>query len=92
MGPKSGDTWVDGVRYGTCRYCHRLFVRTSDSHVYCCAQCRLNDTPDHKEYVKKLEKNRNDIKLIDKMAKEEGLTYGQYVAKHRLYTERKGTK
>lgn len=27
----------------------------------------------------------NDILHIQKLAREEGLTYGQYVAKHRLY-------
>lgn len=81
----SGDSEAKNVNYGTCKYCGKLFVKVIDKQIYCDRQCRLNDSPDHKKFMEKLKQNRNDIVTITKLAAEEGLSYGKFVAKHRLY-------
>ena len=81
----SGGNSTENVQYGTCKYCSKLFVKTTERQIYCDRQCRVNDSPSHKELMAKLARNRNDIVTITRLAAEEGLSYGKFVAKHRLY-------
>lgn len=76
---------VTNVNYGTCKYCGKLFVKVVDRQIYCDRQCRLNDSPDHKKFMAELARNHNDIVTITRLAAEEGLSYGKFVAKHRLF-------
>ena len=55
---------------------------------YCSQACKIQGRYQSRFDVKRehsRHENMNDILHIQKLAREEGLTYGQYVAKHRLY-------
>lgn len=76
-----------GVREFTCEWCGLKFM-SDRARKYCCDKCRDNAHNDrwHKKKTPKIKnKPKLSIEEVAALAKEEGLTYGQYCAKHGLY-------
>ena len=84
----------DELKWGVCKYCGATFEKNSPSHVYCSRYCndRWAEMADKMKVGTKIVTNKDDILEISRLAAAEGLSYGKYVAKHRLYTVRKEKK
>lgn len=85
---KGGASMDQEVKYSVCIGCGEVFMTKSDNANYCSQACKIQGRYQSRFEVKKEQsrhENMKDILHIQKLAKEEGLTYGQYVAKHRLY-------
>lgn len=69
-----------------CKWCGKEFVPTSCKNIFCCKQCHQkwkNDVSHKKKKQKPKEKKKSNHELIvdvDKEAKANGMTYGQWVA------------
>ena len=76
-----------GVREFTCLWCGLKFM-SDRARKYCCDKCRDNAN-DERCQARRRAKNKFKPKLsideITALAKEEGLSYGKYCAKHGLY-------
>lgn len=79
------------LKWGVCKYCGASFEKNSPSHVYCSKYCndRYGELMAKSKEGAKVVTNKNNILEICKLAEAEGMSYGKYVAKHRLYTVRK---
>lgn len=75
------------LKWGVCKYCGASFEKNSPSHVYC--NDRYGELMAKSKEGAKVATNKNNILEICKLAEAEGMSYGKYVAKHRLYTVRK---
>lgn len=76
------------VKYSVCLGCGEVFVKNGETDKFCSQACKIQGRYQSRFDVKKEQsrhENMKDILHIQKLAREEGLTYGQYVAKHRLY-------
>lgn len=76
------------MKYAVCLGCGEVFEKKSETVNFCSQACKINGRYQSRFDVKKEQsrhENMKDILHIQKLAREEGLTYGQYVAKHRLY-------
>lgn len=68
-----------------CRHCYELFIPTSKRQIFCCKECRRNEYkyPARRELksVKVEIKSQPEKTLagINKIAKDMGLTYCQYM-------------
>lgn len=85
---KGGKVMGEEVRYATCLGCGEIFTTTKITQNYCSDACKIKGRYQSRFDVKKeatRHENMRDIKYIAKLAREEGLSYGQYVSKHRLY-------
>lgn len=76
-----------GVREFTCLWCGLKFM-SDRARKYCCDSCR--DKANEKRcQARRREKNKFKPKLsideVEILAREEGLSYGRYCAKHGLY-------
>ena len=81
-----------------CPCCGKIFLPNSGSQKYCSKECSrivINQNEAEKsrerdrqkkqeEYFKEAKKRRKVLININAEAKKEGLTYGQYVARHGL--------
>ena len=78
-----------------CAYCGSPFIQKNCKQKFCSVSCRdenkkkrFKENPEKYSYYKKRKSSRktkgNAIGEINKKALEEGLTYGQYVAKYGL--------
>lgn len=75
--------WSRWKRILVCEECGRMF-NSKGAKKYCCAECRVlaTNTKTRKNVFTK-EPSVN-IETVTRLAREEGLSYGQYVAKHNL--------
>lgn len=62
----------------TCRWCGKQFDSSTPAE-YCSADCRKAHRANRKTSNKK---NMKEIVRINELARKEGLTYGQYLARH----------
>jgi len=72
-----------------CGYCKREFDQWNYTQKYCSHDCaraaaKIKDKIRREQQKKKKVKSGMKIAEIDKLARAEGLTYGQYVALHGL--------
>ena len=76
------------IEFAICEYCGHVYERKSPRQHYCSPACRDAYVATHKihdrDRAEKNAKNKKDIAQIAKLASEAHMTYGQYVAKHRL--------
>ena len=76
-----------GVREFTCEWCGLKFM-SDRARKYCCDSCR-NKANDDRCRARRTPKIKNKPKLsieeVAVLSREEGLSYGQYCAKHGLY-------
>ena len=81
-----------------CKHCGKLFLPSGGAQKYCSKECcdeeaKIRDNANReqseqnkkiREYLKESSKRRKILVNINAEAKKEGLTYGQYVARHGL--------
>ena len=81
-----------------CQHCGKLFLPSGGHQKYCSKECcdkeaKIRDDRNRaqseqnkkiREYLKESNKRRKVLVNINAEAKKEGLTYGQYVARHGL--------
>lgn len=79
-----------------CAYCGKDFQTSYARKVYCSSDCAIaaekerRKERNYKPKPKKKEQPKKQtlsLKDVDKLASEEGLTYGQWVAKHQTLNE-----
>ena len=76
------DKGGDGMTTIVCKVCGKEFERKTSAQKYCSEKCR-NDAYYEKyksPYNKKEEKKIPSLIEMNRLAKEQGMTYGQYVA------------
>ena len=77
----------------TCAWCGKEFVRQKGAQKFCSVRCRNESTTKRvTEYCRQYRRskrprkgdlsNREKLAEINQKAREEGLTYGQYMQKH----------
>ena len=71
------------LRRFTCAWCGNEFLSTR-KRKYCKADCRLMANGKILPRTKKTEKPKMTLEQIAKAAREEGLSYGEYVKKYNL--------
>lgn len=84
-----------GNKVKICEICGQPFLAYRNSQLYCSQPCRkraaynrLKDIyPVHKEQKK--EKRKSQVAEINRLAREAGMSYGQYTAKIFLEEQRK---
>lgn len=76
------------THYGICDFCGKIFIRYSNNQRFCDDNCRYYYTASlrRQEQDKRNKSKEGKVSINDimQLAKSEGLSYGQYVAKHRL--------
>lgn len=85
-----------GTKVKICEICKEPFATNHGSQIYCSPQCRnraayirnRNVYPVHTEQKKK-DKKKSQVAEINRLAREAGMSYGQYVSKIFLEEQRK---
>ena len=81
-----------------CKRCQKEFEKSCQNRKYCSTECRLNEKKvqmvsisrvhaDKRKMIKKIKrglKPKLSINEVNKLAKESGLSYGEYVLKEGL--------
>ena len=85
-----------GTKVKICELCKQPFPTNNGNQIYCSPKCRnraahernRNVYPVHTEQKKK-EKRKSQVAEINRLAREAGMSYGQYTAKIFLEEQRK---
>ena len=77
---------------GKCDYCGKVFTKNSGVQKYCSKKCYAAQRRESYDPVQRREERKkrkwkpagteNDIVRINKLAREKGLSYGQYVVQY----------